>query len=363
MINNQKIILFTIILISALFSQTNVIDSRQTAITRAIKEAGSSVVSINVEQNAMTYYSSDPFFHHFFPYYSTQPRKSSGSGVIISPDGYLLTNTHVVQVRNITKITATLSGGKEYNLEIIGIDKTTDVALLKLVGDNFPYAKVGDSDDLIIGEWAIAIGNPLELFKYSNQPTASVGIISATHMDFGFQEDSDRIFQNMIQTDAAINPGNSGGPLVNSEGKVIGINTFIFTGSNYNRGSIGIGFAIPINTAMAIAKELKTYGSVDRSYTTGLEVMNLKRDYIWRFNIPFGEGVVVTRVHKNSPASKIGLLVDDIIVTAEDTRVNTAMDIRQVILENDLRSGDELKLKIYRDKEYFIAKLKLGSND
>ena len=350
------------ILISASVGQQKITDSRQTAITRAIKEAGSSVVSINVEQTAMTYYSSDPFFQHFFPYYNTQPRKSSGSGVIISPDGYLLTNTHVVQVKNISKITATLSGGKEYNLEIIGIDKTTDVALLKLDGDNFPYAKMGDSDDLIIGEWAIAIGNPLELFKYSNQPTASVGIISATHMDFGFQQESDRIFQNMIQTDAAINPGNSGGPLVNSNGEVIGINTFIFTGSNYSRGSIGIGFAIPINTAMAIAKELKTYGSVDRSYTTGLEVRNLKRDYIWRHNIPFGEGVIVTRVHKNSPASKIGLSVDDIIVAAENTRVNSAMDIRQVILENDLRSGDDLKLEIYRDGQYFIANLLLGSS-
>ena len=266
-----------------------------------------------------------------------------------------------MQVRNITKITATLSGGKEYNLEIIGIDKTTDVALLKLVGDNFPYAKVGDSDDLIIGEWAIAIGNPLELFKYSNQPTASVGIISATHMDFGFQEDSDRIFQNMIQTDAAINPGNSGGPLVNSEGKVIGINTFIFTGSNYNRGSIGIGFAIPINTAKRIAKELKTSGSIDRSFTTGLVVQPLTRSMIRHLNIPFRDGVIVVHVDKNSSAQKAGIAIGDIIVTAAGNKVNSPSDIRDIIAEKDLRSGDRIKFKIFRENAYLNIRLKLGS--
>ena len=121
----------------------------------------------------------------------------------------------------------------------------------------------------------IALGNPFELFSISNQPTASVGIISATHMDFGFQQESDRIFQNMIQTDAAINMGNSGGPLVNSEGNVIGINTFIYTGSSYSEGSIGIGFAIPINRAKRIVEELKNTGRIDRSYKTGLTVQPL----------------------------------------------------------------------------------------
>ena len=164
-----------------------------------------------------------------------------------------------------------------YNAEVVGIDKTSDLALLLLEGRDFPFAQLGDSDGLIVGEWVIALGNPFELFSISNQPTASVGIISANHMDFGMQEESGRVLQNMIQTDAAINPGNSGGPLVNSNGEVIGINTFIFTGSNFNKGSIGIGFAIPINTAKRIAKELKTSGSIDRSFTTGLVVQPITR--------------------------------------------------------------------------------------
>ena len=220
---------------------------------------------------------------------------------------------------------------------------------------------MGDSDDLIIGEWVIALGNPFELFSVSNQPTASVGIISANHMDFGMQKESGRVLQNMIQTDAAINPGNSGGPLVNSEGRVIGINTFIFTGSNYNRGSIGIGFAIPINTAKRIAKELKTSGSIDRSFTTGLVVQPLTRSMIRHLKIPFRDGVIVVHVDKNSSAQKAGIAIGDIIVTAAGNKVNSPSDIRDIIAEKDLRSGDRIKFKIFRENAYLNIRLKLGS--
>ncbi len=158
--------------------------------------------------------------------------KSTGSGVVISPDGYVITNSHVLE--NALETVVTLPGGKEYSAETIGIDKLTDLALLKLEGSNFPYADIGDSDNLIIGEWAIALGNPFGLFDVNDEPTATAGIISAVDMDFGTMESSGRVYQDMIQTDAAINPGNSGGPLVNSLGEVIAINTFIFSGSNYS---------------------------------------------------------------------------------------------------------------------------------
>ena len=341
-----------------LFAHPNVDSSRKTAITRAIEKVGPAVACINVQQNVSAYTTSDPFFRYFFPP-EIYPMKSSGSGVVISPDGYVLTNTHVVE--NATKITVTLSGGDEYDAEVIGVDKTSDLALLLLNGNNFPFAEMGDSDDLIIGEWVIALGNPFELFSVSNQPTASVGIISANHMDFGMQKESGRVLQNMIQTDAAINPGNSGGPLVNSEGRVIGINTFIFTGSNYNRGSIGIGFAIPINTAKRIAKELKSSGSIDRSFTTGLVVQPLTRSMIRHLKIPFRDGVIVVHVDKNSSAQKAGIAIGDIIITAAGNKVNSPSDIRDIIAEKDLRSGDRIKFKIFRENAYLNIRLKLGS--
>ena len=359
MINSHtKVILLMLYIAVNLFAQPNVDSSRKTAITRAIEKVGPAVACINVQQNVSAYTTSDPFFRYFFPP-EIYPMKSSGSGVVISPDGYVLTNTHVVE--NASKISVTLSGGDEYDAEVIGVDKTSDLALLLLNGNNFPFAEMGDSDDLIIGEWVIALGNPFELFSVSNQPTASVGIISANHMDFGMQKESGRVLQNMIQTDAAINPGNSGGPLVNSEGRVIGINTFIFTGSNYNRGSIGIGFAIPINTAKRIAKELKTSGSIDRSFTTGLVVQPLTRSMIRHLNIPFRDGVIVVHVDKNSSAHKAGIAIGDIIVTAAGNKVNSPSDIRDIIAEKDLRSGDRIKFKIFRENAYLNIRLKLGS--
>ena len=359
MINSHtKVIVLMLYIAVNLFAQPNVDSSRKTAITRAIEKVGPAVACINVQQNVSAYTTSDPFFRYFFPP-EIYPMKSSGSGVVISPDGYVLTNTHVVE--NASKISVTLSGGDEYDAEVIGVDKTSDLALLLLNGNNFPFAEMGDSDDLIIGEWVIALGNPFELFSVSNQPTASVGIISANHMDFGMQKESGRVLQNMMQTDAAINPGNSGGPLVNSEGRVIGINTFIFTGSNYNRGSIGIGFAIPINTAKRIAKELKTFGSIDRSFTTGLVVQPLTRSMIRHLNIPFRDGVIVVHVDKNSSAQKAGIAIGDIIITAAGNKVNSPSDIRDIIAEKDLRSGDTIKFKIFRENAYLNIRLKLGS--
>ena len=329
--------------------------SRETAITRAIEKVGSAVASINVEQHVSSV-SFDPFFGFMFPR-DIYPMKSSGSGVVISPDGFVMTNHHVIQ--NADKISVTLSGGDEYEAEIIGSDETSDLALLKLSGSNFPFVELGDSDNLLIGEWVIALGNPFELFSVSNKPSASVGIVSAMDMDFGMQQ-SGKVFQDMIQTDAAINPGNSGGPLVNALGEIIGINTFIFTDYDHFRGSVGIGFAIPINSAKKIAEELRVKGEIDRGYSTGLVVQSVTRSISRYMDIPFLKGVIIIEVGKGSPADKSGLEPGDIILTVNNESVNKPSDIRTVILENDLRSGDKISLEIFRNKQYKNIKMKLG---
>jgi serine protease Do len=285
------------------------------------------------------------------------PMKSSGSGVVISPDGFVMTNHHVIE--NADKVTVTLSGGDEYEAEIIGSDETSDLALIKLSGSDFPYAELANSDDLLIGEWVIALGNPFELFSISNKPSASVGIISATNMDFGMQK-SGKVLQDMIQTDAAINPGNSGGPLVNALGQVIGINTFIFTDYEHFRGSVGIGFAIPINSARRIAEELRMTGEIDRGYSTGLIVQSVTRSISRYLDIPFVKGVIIVEVNQGSPADMTGLEPGDVILTVIGEDVNKPSDIRTVILENDLRSGDKVTLQIFRNGNYKKVKLKLG---
>ena len=319
-----------------------ILKSRETAITRAIEKVGPAVASINVEQHISSV-SYDPFFGFMYPR-EIYPMKSSGSGVVISPDGFVMTNHHVIE--NADKVTVTLSGGGEYEAEIIGSDETSDLALIKLSGSNFPYAELANSDDLLIGEWVIALGNPFELFSISNKPSASVGIISATNMDFGMQK-SGKVLQDMIQTDAAINPGNSGGPLVNAMGQVIGINTFIFTDYEHFRGSVGIGFAIPINAARRIAEELRMTGEIDRGYSTGLIVQSVTRSISRYLDIPFVKGVIIVEINQGSPSDMIGLEPGDVILTVNGEDVNKPSDIRTVILENDLRSGDKVTLKIF----------------
>ena len=328
---------------------------RRTVITRAIEKVGPSVASINVEQHIASI-SFDPFFGFIYPN-EIYPMKSSGSGVVISQDGFVLTNYHVI--KNANKITVTLSGGDEFLSEVIGYDETSDIALLKLNGSKFPFAELGDSDSLLIGEWVIALGNPFQLFSISNKPSASIGIISSNHMDFGRQK-SGKIFQDMIQTDAAINPGNSGGPLVNALGEVIGINTFIFNGSNQNQGSVGIGFAIPINSAKKIAKELRLRGEIDRGYSTGLIVQSITKSIARYLSLPFPKGVIIIEVSDSSPADLAGLKSGDIILKANGLSIQKPSDMRNLILENDLRSGDKIKLKIFRDGKYKTKIIKLG---
>ncbi|MDW7682108.1 MAG: trypsin-like peptidase domain-containing protein, partial [bacterium] len=333
-------------------------NSRQTVITKAVKMASPAVVGINVLQVAYRtppYFMDDPFFRHFFPE-RQQYVKGLGSGFVISPDGYIVSNEHVIH--KAVKIMVTFPDGKKYDARIIALDYISDIALLKVDADHpFQFIPLGNSDDLIIGEWAIALGNPFGLFDMG-QPSVSQGIISATDRDFGKQKDN-RIYKDMIQTDAAINSGNSGGPLVNSVGEVIGMNTFIFSGSASSGTSIGLGFAIPINRVKNIITELRKYGAVDRTFRTGLSVINLTPAIASYLGIKLTQGVIIASVESDSPASEAGLQVGDIIIQINDYDVKSTSQIDRIFDDLDAKAGDVLKLKVYRDNKEFLKYLKL----
>ena len=248
--------------------------SRKNILTETVKNVSPAVVGINVTQirqyqDPFGSFFDDPFFRQFFGNRGTysQKVKGLGSGFIISDDGYILTNDHVAG--NATEVTVTMTNGKHYKAKIIGSDPITDICLLKVDEKNLPFIAFGNSDDVIIGEWVIALGNPFGLFELNDKPTVTVGVISATGMNL--EPINNRYYLNMLQTDAAINGGNSGGPLVNSLGEVIGMNTLIFTGGSGAQGNIGLGFAIPINKVKRIIGELKSNGKIDRDFDIGLQ--------------------------------------------------------------------------------------------
>jgi len=332
--------------------------SRQTAITYAIEQISNSVVGINVtqlkQQQVNPFF--DPFWGGFFPYTRTFKVDNMGSGVLVSPDGYIITNTHVVD--NATEVIVTLRGGKSYEAQLVGVDKLTDIALVKVDDSDLPFANLGNSDELIVGEWAVALGNPLGLFDVNHQPTATAGIISGVKMDFGLKE-AGHVYQDMIQTDAAINPGNSGGPLVNALGEVIGINTFIMTGSNYSSGSIGIGFAIPINRVKEVAEDLKKFGKVERSYTTGVHVQAIDPVMQRYLRLPTSEGVIITDVEKRSSGERAGLQIGDVILAVDNRKINSPKDIIRVIDEGLHKVGDNVTLTILRENNSIDIELVL----
>jgi len=351
-------LLFLCFSVCFLYTDDTIVQSRENAITNAIKIASNSVVGVNVttirQQRVSPFF--DPFWDDFFPQKRSYKVESFGSGVIMSSDGYIITNEHVVD--NASEIIITTVGGQKYEAKIIGSDELTDIALLKIEGSDFPIVNFGDSDNLIIGEWAIAIGNPLGLFNVSNEATATAGIISGINMDFG-QKKSGRVYQNMIQTDASINPGNSGGALVNSLGEVIGINTFIMTGGTYSQGSIGIGFAIPINLVREIVDDLKFHGEIQRNYNTGIQVQDLDSMMKKYLKIDLDYGVIITKIETNSSGHRAGLKVGDVILKVDGKAVKKSSDIIRIIDEGLHKTGDNVTLTILRNSYTYEFQLKL----
>ncbi len=334
-------------------SQDEITETRKNAIVRAAEKIGPAVVSISVVQVRTVRESpfgstfGDQFFDEFWGRYF-QPREykqkvySLGSGVIISEDGYILTNEHVV--RGADELKVTLTDGKEYIGKIVGQDHTSDLAVVKIEGRRYPYAPLGDSDSLIIGEWAIALGNPFGYLLDDPHPTVTVGVISALKRDIKMDPQEGRSYRKMIQTDAAINPGNSGGPLVDADGQVIGINTFIFSTS---RGSEGIGFAIPINRAKGIISDLINKGKVITGYV-GIRVQDLTQLLASSLGIQEKEGAIVTEVDKGSPAEKAQIKRGDLITEINGEKVRNKADFQGII--SYIKPQDKLGISLVRDK-------------
>jgi len=331
---------------------------RTNAITRAIQKVSPAVVGINVTQvreyRARNPLWDDPLLRELYPQRIYRKNvENLGSGFIISPDGLVITNEHVIH--NATEILITTTSADQYEAQIIGADYYSDIALLKIDGHNLPYVKMGNSDQVIIGEWSIALGNPFGLFSYNDQPTATVGVVSATNRDFNRTSEG-RIYKDMIQTDASINRGNSGGALVNSLGEVIGMSTLIFSEGG---GSLGIGFAIPINRIKEIVDELQANGAVNRNYWTGLSIQNLDRLIALSMKLPSTDGVIVTDVEPMSPGDKAGFQVADVILAINDQPVKNYNSVKSYLENEDLRVGDTLTFKINRDGKNKELKLVL----
>ncbi len=293
----------------ALSSDTNPVGTNR--IVQVVKQQNPAVVwveSVKKVQKMNRRTPGNPFFRNF-PQVPQPPRRGggTGSGFIIDPQGYLLTNHHVIDGADKIKVRLQVEDKeKDYEAELIGSDKKTDIALLKIKRDEndtapFPYIRMGNSDSLEIGEWVIAIGNPFGLSH-----TVTAGIVSAKGRDIGAGP-----YDEFIQTDASINPGNSGGPLLNMKGEVIGINTAIISGNT--GGNVGIGFAIPINMAVKIVHDLKAYGKVTRGWL-GVMIQNLTPDLAETFSLKTTQGALVSEVVANGPAFKGGLQRGDVIV-------------------------------------------------
>jgi serine protease Do len=360
----------SLVLVSALASSTFAQSSAKAAkelsgaFSAAAKEAMPAVVSIRIEKtieaNPMEtpFEYNDPFggfgddflrkfFGNRLPQQQTPQKyleQGLGSGFIISKDGYILTNNHVVG--NVDKITVQLKDGRKFeNAKLIGTDPDTEVALIKIEGDNFPVLPMGDSDKIEIGDWVIAIGNPFGLSE-----TVTVGVVSAV----GRSNVGIAAYENFIQTDAAINPGNSGGPLINLDGQAIGINTAIYSESG---GYMGIGFAIPINMARNIAEQLKKNGKVTRGYL-GIYGQDVTEDMAQLLGLKSSQGIIVTTVEKGSPADKAGIESHDVFLEINGKKIESYDSFRNEIAM--LKPDSEVKLLVSRGGKTSEVTVTLG---
>ena len=320
-----------------------------------VKDVGPAVVYISTEQTVKSSRQSPEQFREFFgddfmrrffgenPQEREYKRQGLGSGFITSKDGYILTNNHVVE--NADKISVTLADKREFEAKVIGTDPKTDVAVIKIEGDNLPTVMLGDSNELEVGDWAIAIGTPFGLSQ-----TVTAGIISAEgRSNIGIND-----YEDFIQTDAAINPGNSGGPLVNIYGQVVGINTAIFSRSG---GYQGIGFAIPINMAKSIQTSLVTHGKVVRGWL-GVMIQTVTPEIAKGFDLEEATGTLVGDVLEGGPAEKAGLQRGDVIITFDGQAIDGPNSLKNIVAGTEV--GKQVDVVVVRNGKEKTIKVDLG---
>ena len=336
-------------------------DPAQNPLVIAAKAVSPSVVSIGGAETR--YYPQRVLLDEFFnPFIVYQPEKQRipyrGSGFIVHKDGYVVTNYHVID--GVTDIFVTLPDKRELKAQVLDADMVVDVALLRIESaEDLPAVKLGDSDKLQIGEWSMAIGNPFGNWIDDPQPTVTVGVVSALNRSFKPDYNTGdarqvRVYQGMIQTDAAINPGNSGGPLVNVRGEVVGVNTFIFSRVG---GSHGIGFAIPVNRVKKVVDEIMTYGRI-RDLRLDFDAINISETIALRYHLETTEGVLVLDCDKGGPAEKAGLQVGDAIVAIDGRPIHNLSDLIAYFKARHV--GDKLKFRLVRngqqkEVEYIIS--------
>ena len=300
----------------------------------------------------------DDHFRRFFDdFFGEMPDREFkqiglGSGVIVDPEGYILTNQHVVD--DADKITVTLPDGREFKGEVKGQDSRSDLAIVKVNARDLPVAALGDSDNLKIGQWVVAIGNPFGFALQNPEPTVTAGVIGALHRSLGRTLSADRDYGDLIQTDAAINPGNSGGPLVNLKGEVVGINVAIFSTSG---GYQGVGFAIPINSAKRIISSLIRGKKIVYGWL-GVTVQDLTDDLAKYFGLPDKSGVLVSKVLENSPAQKAGMKESDVIKQFDNKAINNVRELLSTVGQTE--AGRKVQIKVIRDKKELAVNAEIG---
>ena len=315
------------------------------SLAAAAQKAMPAVVSINTSKEVRSPHLNDPWFHFFFgDQIGTQQQTGLGSGVIVSPDGYILTNNHVVEGAD--QITVTLADSRIAEARIVGTDPETDLAVLKIELDKLPVIVLGNSDHAVVGDTVLAIGNPFGVGQ-----TVTSGIISA----LGRSELGINTFENFIQTDAAINPGNSGGALVDANGNLIGINTAIFSRSG---GSLGIGFAVPVSTARNVMQQLISTGQVVRGWI-GVEPQDVTDQLARTLNLPHPEGVVIIGVLRKGPADEAGVRPGDVVLdVAGKPVVNTGQLLNAVAA---LKPGSEAAIQVLRGGKTTTLQVRIGT--
>lgn len=287
----------------------------------------------------------DPFFEFFGEGFwgrsyrnQQQPQQlqeASGSGVIISPDGYIVTNNHVVD--RASEVVVSLYNGRGYSAELIGTDPSTDLAVIKIESSDLPQARLADSDEVRVGDWVLAVGNPFNLAS-----TVTAGIVSAKARNINILTDNSAI-ESFIQTDAAVNPGNSGGALVNLRGELIGINTAIATPTGTYAG---YSFAVPSNIVRKVTSDLMEFGEVQRGYL-GVVIQDLDWQLARQLNLDVSQGVVIANLVRNGPADRAGLRVKDVIMEIEGNVINSSSRLLEIVGSH--KPGDELDMLIQRD--------------